>query len=49
MEKKLSFSLTHRKQQFTWSAEYFLTAWMSWTLSGQWLRLHARPCSVIPQ
>ena len=32
-----------------WSVEDFLTAWMSSTLSGQWLRLHASQRSVTPR
>ena len=32
-----------------WSVENFLTAWMSSTLSGQWLRVHAWQCSVTPR
>jgi len=31
-----------------WSVEDFLTAWMSSTLSGQWLWIPARQCSVTP-
>ena len=32
-----------------WSVEDFLTVWMSSTLSGQWLWMPARQCSVTPR
>jgi len=32
-----------------WSVEDFVTAWMSSTLSGQWLWIPARRCSVTPR
>ena len=40
---------SRRHWQIHWSVEDFLTAWLSSTLSGQWLCLHARQCSVTPR
>jgi len=54
IEKLIYFSLIRRKQKLTrtllhCSVEDFLTAWMSSTLSGQWLWIPARQCSVTPR
>ena len=48
--ENISFSLIYRKQKLTRTLtrrpEDFPTAWISWTLFGQWLCFHARQCFV---
>jgi len=45
---KSSFSVFRRRCLWHFDKVFFLTAWMSSNLSVQWLRLHARQCSVTP-